>query len=149
MEIEKEPELPKEDQITKLELDKYIRQQPNKRFLGTNLPIWIYSQSDTAKNNGWNRFKRRLGAAPVLLDSAQTALSAGGMKIYMDSKGFLDSEVIPTVDTADRKAQVTYHARQGEPFRSSSATPRIRCCTPATFSTRTCWTTNGRGSRIS
>ncbi|MFQ8805557.1 MAG: hypothetical protein ACLR8Y_11165 [Alistipes indistinctus] len=35
----------------------------------------------------------------------------------MDSKGFLDSEVIPTVDTADRKAQVTYHARQGEPFR--------------------------------
>lgn len=39
------------------------------------------------------------------------------MKIYMDSKGFLDSEVIPTVDTADRKAQVTYHARQGEPFR--------------------------------
>ena len=117
VEIEKEPELPKEDQITKLELDKYIRQQPNKRFLGTNLPIWIYSQADTAKNNGWNRFKRRLGAAPVLLDSAQTALSAGGMKIYMDSKGFLDSEVIPTVDTADRKAQVTYHARQGEPFR--------------------------------
>ena len=117
VEIEKEPELPKEDQITKLELDKYIRQQPNKRFLGTNLPIWIYSQADTAKNNGWNRFKRRLGAAPVLLDSAQTALSAGGMKIYMDSKGFLDSEVIPTVDTADRKAQVTYHARQGKPFR--------------------------------
>lgn len=38
VEIEKEPELPKEDQITKLELDKYIRQQPNKRFLGTNLP---------------------------------------------------------------------------------------------------------------
>ena len=93
VEMKKEPELPKEDQITKLELNKYIRQQPNKRFLGTNLPIWIYSQADTAKNNGWNRFKRRLGAAPVLLDSAQTALSAGGMKIYMDSKGFLDSEV--------------------------------------------------------
>ena len=36
VEIEKEPELPKEDQITKLELDKYIRQQPNKRFLASN-----------------------------------------------------------------------------------------------------------------
>ncbi len=115
--IEGESDLPKEEQITKSELDKYVRQWPNKSFLGTNLPVWIYQQADPDKNNGWNRFKRRLGAAPVLLDSAQTELSTSGMKTYMSNKGFLDSKVTPTVDTANRKAQVIYYAHQGTPFR--------------------------------
>lgn len=102
--------------VQKSELEQYIRQRPNSRFLGTNLPIWVYLQADSTSNSGWNRFKRRLGSAPVLLDSAQTKLSANGINIYMNSVGYLGSSTTFQIDTSHRKAQVTYVVRPGQPY---------------------------------
>lgn len=125
--IEIGEELPHDERITADELDRYVRQQPNKRFLGTNFYLWIYSSANPDKDNWWNNLKRRIGEAPVLLDTTQTARSVSNMKIYMDSRGYFNSSASYTVDTvARRRAVVTYHTSQGQPYRIDSIGYRFR-----------------------
>ena len=118
--IEREKQLTRDERATRTELEQFIRQHPTKRFLGTNFYLWAYNSADPDKTNWWNRFKRRIGKEPVLLDSTLTARSAEGMKIYLNGKGFLDASTAFRVDTSGKKAKVTYLARQGEPYRIGS-----------------------------
>ena len=66
-----------------------MRQTPNKRLLGTNFYVWLYEQADSARDNGWNNWKRRVGEAPVLFDLSLTERSVQNLKVYMDSKRLL------------------------------------------------------------
>ena len=117
--IENDRSTPRKVRIPKEELAKYIRQQPNKRMLGTNFYIWLYEQADSTKHNGWNNWKRRVGQEPVLLNMSYTERSARNLKSYMDSKGYYASEATFEVDTLSRRkrARVTYRTRQGAPYR--------------------------------
>jgi len=117
--IEDDRSVPKKERITAAQLEKYVRQSPNKRFLGTNLYVWIYNSANTDKDNWWNGLKRRIGKAPVLYDGALTEKSAENLKIYMDSRGYYSSESSFWVDTLRRpkRAFVTYRVKQGEPYR--------------------------------
>ncbi len=124
--IERDHGLSKKELVTQSELDKYVRQHPAKRFLGTNLPSAIYMQANPKRNTWWNRLKKRIGHEPVLLDTALTRASAEGMKIYMDSRGFLNSSSSYVLDTLKRKARVTYVVNQGEPYRLGSIDYRFR-----------------------
>ena len=114
--VETDKEAPRQERITASELEKYIRQSPNKRFLGTYFYVWLYEQADTAKHNNW---KRKIGEAPVLLDMNLTERSLQNFKIYLDSKGFYASEASYEVDSTrhPHKASVTYRIRQGAPYR--------------------------------
>ena len=117
--VETDKEAPRQERITASELEKYIRQSPNKRFLGTYFYVWLYEQADTAKHNRWNNWKRKIGEAPVLLDMNLTERSLQNFKIYLDSKGFYASEASYEVDSTrhPHKASVTYRIRQGAPYR--------------------------------
>ena len=120
--IEDDRQTPREERITSEELEKYVRQTPNKHFLGTNLYVWFYNLANPEKDNWWNNFKRKIGEEPVLLDLDQTAKSAQNLQIYMNSRGFFSSRVECEVDTTYRRkrARVTYRTRQNEPYRISS-----------------------------
>ena len=119
--IENDKTVPRKERIPKEELSKFIRQQPNKRLLGTNFYVWLYQQADSAKHNRWNNWKRRVGEEPVLLDPVYTRRSAQNLKIYMDSKGYYASRSGYTIDTLRHKrATVIYRVRQGEPYRITS-----------------------------
>lgn len=119
--VETDHEAPRSERITSSELEKYIRQSPNKRFLGTYFYVWLYEQADTAKHNRWNNWKRKIGEAPVLLDMNLTERSVQNFKIYLDSKGFYASEASYELDTTrhPRKASITYRIRQGRPTAST------------------------------
>ena len=91
--IEDDRQTPREERITSEELEKYVRQTPNKHFLGTNLYVWFYNLANPEKDNWWNNFKRKIGEEPVLLDLDQTAKSAQNLQIYMNSRGFFSSRV--------------------------------------------------------
>lgn len=86
--IEDDRSTPRKERITASDMEKYVRQTPNKRFLGTNFYVWLYEQADPAKDNRWNNWKRKIGQAPVTLDMGLTQKSAENLKVYMDSKGF-------------------------------------------------------------
>ncbi|MDO4759128.1 MAG: BamA/TamA family outer membrane protein [Rikenellaceae bacterium] len=116
--IETDREAPKGERIAKDEFAKYIRQTPNKRILGTNFYVWLYEQADTAKHNGWNRWKRRVGQEAVLFDENYTERSRQNLKVFMDSRGFFRSSSSFEVDTTSRpkRAKVTYRVAQREPY---------------------------------
>ena len=90
--IEDDRSTPRKERITASDMEKYVRQTPNKRFLGTNFYVWLYEQADPAKDNRWNNWKRKIGQAPVTLDMGLTQKSAENLKVYMDSKGFFSSQ---------------------------------------------------------
>ncbi|MDE7451234.1 MAG: hypothetical protein K2M66_03740, partial [Alistipes sp.] len=117
--VEADKETPRRHRITADELQRYIRQTPNKRLLGTNFYVWLYQQADSAKHNGWNNWKRRIGEAPVLFDPSLTRKSVENLKIYMNSRGYYASQAFCEVDTLSRRrrAKVTYRVRQHLPYR--------------------------------
>ncbi len=120
--IKTDRETPARDRIPAADLERYIRQTPNKRLLGTDFYVWFYQQANPAKQNGWNKWKRRIGEEPVLLDKALTEQSARNLKVYMDTKGFFSSESSFKIDTnaRRRRAKITYYTRQGLPYRIAS-----------------------------
>ncbi|MBR4994448.1 MAG: BamA/TamA family outer membrane protein [Alistipes sp.] len=120
--IESDKQAPKEERITATTLEEYVRQTPNKRFLGTNFYVWSYNLANPAKDNWWNNLKRKIGEEPVLLNDALTEKSAQNLKTYMDSRGYYSSTVEYSVDTTRRRkrAYVTYRTTQNEPYRIKS-----------------------------
>lgn len=116
--IEEDKQTPRKERIMPDEMEKYIRQSPNKRLLGTNFYVWFYEQADSAKDNWWNNTKRRIGEPPVLLDMALTRQSVENLQVFMESKGYYASQASFEVDTMRRKrAKITYRTHQGEPYR--------------------------------
>ncbi|MDE6045981.1 MAG: hypothetical protein K2G10_01605, partial [Alistipes sp.] len=116
--VEDDRTVPRKERIASADLEKYVRQTPNKRFLGTNFYVWLYEQADPAKHNRWNEWKRKIGEEPVLLDMSLTRKSTENLKVYMDTKGFFSSQASFEVDTLSRRrrARVTYRVRQGAPY---------------------------------
>lgn len=118
--IEEDKQTPKDERIRSGQLDRFVQPQPNKRFLGTNLYIRLYNMAnpDTTKKNWWNRTLRKLGQAPVLLDTAAVARSAESMRNYTVYSGFYHADVDYKIDSTRRKkAKVTYYVRQRTPYR--------------------------------
>ena len=120
--IEDDKSTPKSERITPLELEQYVRQTPNKHFLGTNFYVWAYNLANPDKDNWWNNLKRKVGEEPVLLEPTLTLRSAQNLKTYMNSRGYYSSRVEYEVDTVRRpkRAYVTYRTHQGEPYRIKS-----------------------------
>ena len=103
--IEDDKATPRRERIAASELEKYVRQTPNKRLLG--------------RQNRQRRRTRRVGEAPVLFDLSLTERSVQNLKVYMDSKGFFSSRATCEVDTVSRRrrAKVTFRTFQGTPYR--------------------------------
>jgi hypothetical protein len=116
--IQTDSHAPKKERITSEDVYKYIRQTPNKHFLGTNFYVEVYNLANPEKDNWWNNLKRRIGEEPVLFDDHQTEKSAENLKIYLDSRGYFASQVDYSVDTTYRRkrAKVVYSLRQNKPY---------------------------------
>ncbi len=119
--IETDKDAPRKERITAGELDRYVQQSPNRRFLGTNLYAWMYSQAKPEKNNGWHRFLRRAGEEPAIWDPDKTQRSVEYFETYMASRGFFEGEAWYSVDTIrNRKIKAAYGVHQGAPSRIAS-----------------------------
>ena len=115
--IVSDPQTPKHDRVTSSELEQYIRQSPNNRFLGINLALGIYNMSNPQKNGWWHRLLRNVGSAPVLLDTNLVKRSASSLTNYLRNQGYYYSENSYKIDTAHKKASVTYYIKQNTPYR--------------------------------
>ncbi len=122
IDIHTDQSTPKADRITTGDFEKYVRQSPNKRFLGINLYTWIYNLANPEKENKWNNLKRRIGEKPILLDLTKTEQTRKNFKVYMDSRGFFTSQSSFELDTLSKKkrAIVQYNIKQGTPYRIDS-----------------------------
>lgn len=130
VEFEADRSVPRDQRITqdKDGINAYIRQSPNKRFLGMNFYVWVYDKANPEKDNWWNNFKRKIGEEPVILNMELTEKSITNLETYMRTKGYFHSEVTYEIDTTRRahRADVTYKIDQGEPTRIESLNYEFR-----------------------
>ncbi|MEI6047633.1 MAG: BamA/TamA family outer membrane protein [Bacteroidota bacterium] len=95
--------------ITKSDLLPYIKQKPNKKIFGTRFYLGLYDLSNIDKKKWPHKWLRDIGEEPVIYDPYATAKSREQIKSYVASKGYFDSSVEDTVETANRRSEVYYN----------------------------------------
>lgn len=107
-------------EMTHDEMMDYVRQKPNVRVLGFwRLGLHIYNLSGE-KNNGWNRWLRTIGSAPVIYDSTQVERSREQLLLYAQSRGYFDAQITDTTfSNGNKKCTVRYNINAGEVYRIS------------------------------
>ncbi len=124
-----EIELHKEDKAGKLsksDIKSYIRQQPNRSFLGIKAGLLLYDLSNPDKNNKWNNWFRSKGEPPVILDTLEVDKSVDQIKSFVDSRGFFRSLIKDTVKYQDNaRASVYYRIWTRKAYRIRKVTYRV------------------------
>lgn len=115
--IKPDRETPRSERISAEDFETFIRQPANRRFLGTNMYVQLYSLANPESDSWGNRTLRSLGEAPVVFDSTLMYGSGEGMKTYMNNHGFFESDVAYRVDSAYKRTTVTYSIHQGPYYR--------------------------------
>ncbi len=117
---------PKADRVKADDVERYIRQSPNSRFLGTNLYLGIYSMSNPEKEVWLHRTLRKLGSAPIILDTTLAKRSLNNLTNYLADRGYYHSENSYEIKTRKKKAEVIYRIKQNEPYRISGVEYEFR-----------------------
>lgn len=100
-------------------LNSYLRQNENHKVLGgLKLQLAVYNLSGKDSTNWFNKWLRRIGAAPVIFDSALTVASAKQLNLAVSNRGYMKNQVHTDVklDSAKKKARVTYDITLGRPY---------------------------------
>jgi len=103
------------ERVDSKELDSYIKPKPNRQILGTKFYLGLYNLSGK-KDNGWNRWLRKIGEAPVLYDDFEKDRNKKQLGLYMRNKGYHHARVSDSVRTNKKKAQVSYDVVAGIPY---------------------------------
>lgn len=109
--------------VNSADLVNYLRQNENHRVLGgLKLQLGIYNMSGRDSSRWLNRWIQRVGAPPVLYDSALTVASAHQLHTALKNKGYMNNDVTYQVvsDSAAKKARVSFDITLGEPYYISS-----------------------------
>lgn len=105
------------ERIKATDLEKYIRQSPNRKFLGLNFYLGVYNMANPESNSWVNRKLRSIGEPPVILDTTLVYRSEVNLSNYIALQGYLVNDVTCKIDTAKKKAKVTYIINQRTPYR--------------------------------
>ena len=102
----------------------YICQQPNLKIFGlfrAHLRLYSLSRKDSIKRNGrvrrLGRALRKMGEPPVIYNSMMRIQSERQLEKYYRAKGFMNAKASSDVVFKKKRAVVTYHINEGEPFR--------------------------------
>src|SRR5699024_9188788 len=75
----------------------------------------------------WQKFKKRVGEAPVIVDTAKTKKSAERLKKWYWSQGYFNAETSYSVDTLpEKRATATYYVKKHQPYYLDSLTTNIK-----------------------
>ena len=103
------------EHVDSKELNSYVKPKPNRQILGTKFYLGLYNLSGK-KDNGWNRWLRKIGEAPVLYDDFEKDKNNKQLGLYMRNKGYHHAEVSDSVRIKKKKAQVSYDIVAGNPY---------------------------------
>src|SRR5699024_10160994 len=75
----------------------------------------------------WQKFKKRVGEAPVIINTAKTKKSAERLKKWYWSQGYFNAETSYSVDTLpEKRATATYYVKKHQPYYLDSLTTNIK-----------------------
>jgi len=98
--------------VSPVQLLPYIQQNANASTMGVRIYGLVKDDSNFIK-----RFIRKIGEAPVIFNPHLVNLSVQELAVEMKNQGYLQSSVTAEVDTARKKAKVSYLIHNGEPYR--------------------------------
>ncbi|MDR2498816.1 MAG: BamA/TamA family outer membrane protein, partial [Tannerellaceae bacterium] len=103
-------------------LKPYLRQQPNFKSFGLlRWQLHVYGWSGRNPDRWLNKQLRKMGEAPVIMDTTLVVKSVEDLERYMVNKGYVQAKVHAAIDTSRRKkARVTYSIISNEPCIISS-----------------------------
>ncbi|MBK8700244.1 MAG: hypothetical protein IPN29_12230 [Saprospiraceae bacterium] len=116
----------------KTELNYFVRQQKNGKFLFIPLEYIYFKTSepgDSSKVNNWIR--TRFGEKPSIHDSTQTLESANAMEQYLKyKKGYYHADVTQKILTRKKKTKVEYIVSPGQGTKCNlwNIIVKILCC---------------------
>ncbi len=102
--------------ISNEEFRSYIKQKPNKEFLGWKFWLQLYNLSGADENNGLNRWLKRIGEPPVVFSDDLMDNSSQQLEMFMFNKGYFDVIVKDSALIKKKKARVIYRIDPGEPY---------------------------------
>ena len=110
-----------------IEVEPYLRQQPNFKIFGIfKWPLYIYNWSSKNEKQWLGRQFRRIGEAPIVLDTALVSVSTVELKKYLTNKGYTNALIHASIDTSrPKKATVVYHIETQTPYRIRSFSTTI------------------------
>ncbi len=91
------------------DLKPYLRQQPNLKAFGLmKWQLFVYDWSGRNEKKWINKQLRRMGEAPVILDTTLVTQSVSELERFFINKGYTNAEVSASIDTSkrDRKSVV-------------------------------------------
>jgi outer membrane translocation and assembly module TamA len=100
------------------DLKPYLRQQPNFKSFGLmKWQLYLYNWSGRDDKKWINKQLRRMGEAPVIMDTTLIEQSMDELGRFLMNKGYVNAEVSVTIDTGrPKKAAVTYRIESGTPY---------------------------------
>ncbi len=105
-------------EIRKRHLNEYVRQSSNSYVFGLfRMQLGIYNLAGPDTTRWYNRIPRRIGQAPVILDTLLTEISANQLRSYHINRGYYDARVNTNIETRGQRARVTYEIESGVPYR--------------------------------
>jgi outer membrane protein assembly factor BamA len=127
--------------ISKEKFESLLRQKPNRKILGLfrfHLGLYNAGTTGTPKDSsGFKKWLRRIGEAPVLIDSVATEKSKQQLLLYLGKNGFFNATVHDSIHPVPKKflffkvkqdssrlkkAMVEYSIRYNEAYRIKSIT---------------------------
>lgn len=107
-----------EKRVKATDLKPYLRQQPNFKAFGLmKWQLFVYDWSGKNEKRWINKQLRRMGEAPVILDTALVQQSRDELKRYMINKGYIDAQVAVEIDTLrHKKAIVKFEITPNAPY---------------------------------
>ncbi len=106
-------------EIPKDELKGYIRQQPNRKLLGTRFYLGLYNLSKPEKEKGLSGWFKKIGEEPVIYDPFLKDKTTSQLSVFLNNKGYFDAQVSDSVVYKRRKAKVFYYIDYNKPHRIS------------------------------
>ncbi len=94
----------------------YVKQKPNKKIFGAKFHLGLYNLSNIEKEKWPHSWLRDIGEEPVIYDPDATEKSREQIKSYIASKGYFDSNVMETTETANHKSKVYYNVDLKTPY---------------------------------
>ena len=107
-----------EEKINDFEIKKIIKQKPNKKIIGKLITfhLGIYNLTDSLKNNSINKYLRKIGEKPVILNHKLTTKSKLQIERYLKNKGYFNNTVDTNTIYLNKKAIVNYNINLGKNY---------------------------------
>ncbi len=107
-------------QISKSEIENYIKQKPNRKILilfNLKLNLYVYNFAKRGKERKWkNWVATTIGEEPVIYDEFMTQKSVKQIKLYLKNKGYYYTEIHDTLLIKRKKATSKYKIIPNKPL---------------------------------